>query len=614
MSENENEESIDNFNSDIAAGNMVGEPMKKKRKQTSSVWDHFSRKQNSKGLVVNVCGHEGCDQSFSVNSSTGTLKQHLRRHGFFLNDNQSQQRFTTSGSLSSESTTALPINQLQTKYEILLCKWIVSNSKPFSTVEDETFIEKEKLLNHSIRVPSRNTVRRRIMSMFEEKKIAVLELLKTQMKGKISLTADAWSSQIYRGYMAVTGHFIDNNWKMRSLTLEFNRFPTPHNAEATCSFLSKVIESFHLQQKVQSITTDNAKDVSSGVQKLHHLMREDHPGFYGSFRDFHIRCISHVVNLAVKDCMKLVHKEIEKIRSVCNAIRCSTKRRDKFGEISKQLKLNVEIPCLDTETRWSSTFTLIKKSIKAKRVINSMVRQVPELCDYIITDDEWTKAGSVCEFLESAATLTERQSGSQYVTLSINSKLFNRLRSRCESQIGQDDATLKLIAEKMLEKLNSYSELINTELSDLSRILDPRIRNDCISDTDILRSNINLPQSLDNEDNGTDAQETSGKSILDNIFEEDSLMGVESGDEIARFIRATSQAARGVDALDWWKENESKFPTIASRARDVLAVQASSVASESVFSRAGCLIDDKRTRLGDDSIRVCMLLNSWVKI
>lgn len=37
----------------------------------------------------------------------------------------------------------------------------------------------------------------------------------------VSLTCDAWSSNIYNGYMAVTMHWIDRHWKMRSILLDF---------------------------------------------------------------------------------------------------------------------------------------------------------------------------------------------------------------------------------------------------------------------------------------------------------------------------------------------------------------------------------------------------------
>ncbi len=75
-------------------------------------------------------------------------------------------------------------------------------------------------------------------------------------------------------------------------------------------------------------------------------------------------------------------------------------------------------------------------------------------------------------------------------------------------------------------------------------------------------------------------------------------------------LMATAIRDRNSNPLDWWKGNASHFPHVAKLAGDVLAVQASSVASESTFSTAGH-VRGKRTTLSDESIISCLLLRSW---
>lgn len=47
--------------------------------------------------------------------------------------------------------------------------------------------------------------------------------------------------------------------------------------------------------------------------------------------------------------------------------------------------------------------------------------------------------------------------------------------------------------------------------------------------------------------------------------------------------------------------------------RDVLSLQATNVAIESILSIAGHSVDDLRVSLSDESISSCMLLKSWIK-
>ena len=57
-------------------------------------------------------------------------------------------------------------------------------------------------------------------------------------------------------------------------------------------------------------------------------------------------------------------------------------------------------------------------------------------------------------------------------------------------------------------------------------------------------------------------------------------------------------------------ENENWFPTLAAMARDYLAVQASSAASERAFSKAKLLVNDHRTKTKVEIVRMLMCLES----
>ncbi|KAE8715300.1 putative transcription elongation factor SPT5-like protein 1 [Hibiscus syriacus] len=57
---------------------------------------------------------------------------------------------------------------------------------------------------------------------------------------------------------------------------------------------------------------------------------------------------------------------------------------------------------------------------------------------------------------------------------------------------------------------------------------------------------------------------------------------------------------------------EAQFPILAAMARDLLTVQASTVASESAFSVSGRVISQRRSRLSPESVEVCICLKDYL--
>ncbi|KAM5546439.1 zinc finger BED domain-containing protein RICESLEEPER 2-like, partial [Rosa sericea] len=66
------------------------------------------------------------------------------------------------------------------------------------------------------------------------------------------------------------------------------------------------------------------------------------------------------------------------------------------------------------------------------------------------------------------------------------------------------------------------------------------------------------------------------------------------------------------DILCWWKVNGPKFPVLAAIARDVHAIQTSTVASESCFSTGGRVIDTFRSSLTPKTVEGLICMQSWM--
>ncbi|GKE00160.1 zinc finger BED domain-containing protein RICESLEEPER 2-like protein [Tanacetum coccineum] len=67
------------------------------------------------------------------------------------------------------------------------------------------------------------------------------------------------------------------------------------------------------------------------------------------------------------------------------------------------------------------------------------------------------------------------------------------------------------------------------------------------------------------------------------------------------------------DIMAWWKVNSLRFPILSLMARDLLAIPISTVASESIFSTSGRVLDTFRSSLSDKSIESLIYTQDWLR-
>ena len=93
--------------------------------------------------------------------------------------------------------------------------------------------------------------------------------LLSQTPGKISVTTDSWSSHVLKGYIAVTAHRISTDWKLHSIILDLKRFVSPQTGEATCTMLMEILNDWNLENKLMTVTIDNASEVCNALKRMH---------------------------------------------------------------------------------------------------------------------------------------------------------------------------------------------------------------------------------------------------------------------------------------------------------------------------------------------------------
>ncbi|KAI3821268.1 hypothetical protein L1987_08832 [Smallanthus sonchifolius] len=119
---------------------------------------------------------------------------------------------------------------------------------------------------------------------------------------------------------------------------------------------------------------------------------------------------------------------------------------------------------------------------------------------------------------------------------------------------------------------------------------------------------------------GTGASSSSSRNVNLNLYNEMrnefSKRAQEStpSSELRRYIGTnflsfmSSDVFEDFDILAWWKGNEATFSFFSVMASDVLSVQASTFASESVFSDSGRVLSIRITRLTPVAMEICVCL------
>lgn len=65
---------------------------------------------------------------------------------------------------------------------------------------------------------------------------------------EVTLTANMWSYRIFKGYISVTAHAVDDGWAIHSGLPELNRFLTRHTGESLAALLYDVVRHWNFTQ------------------------------------------------------------------------------------------------------------------------------------------------------------------------------------------------------------------------------------------------------------------------------------------------------------------------------------------------------------------------------
>ena len=353
----------------------------------------------------------------------------------------------------------------------ILSELIISHDLPFSIVEWRVFRKYQKFLNEDCRSISRKTAKCDVMKKFKIEKENLKQQL-GQILGRLCLTSDCWTACTNIGYISLTAHYVDKDWKLKSKILSFAHMQPPHTGHDLALKVLEFLKDWGIERKIFSINLDNASSNDNMQNMLkEHLCLSNSLLLNGEF--FHIRCSAHILNLIVQDGLKVASDALHKIRQSVHYVRASESRKKQLFQCVEQVggidtSIGLRSDCI---TRWNSTYTMLESAINYRRAFHSL-SLIDKNYRWSPSNDEWVRATSMCEFLKPFYTITNLISGSSYPTSNLYFGEIWRIELLLTSNLANKDLLIQSMCCRMKEKFDKYWSEYSVVLA-FGAILDP---------------------------------------------------------------------------------------------------------------------------------------------
>jgi hAT family protein len=319
------------------------------------------------------------------------------------------------------------------------------------------------------------------------------------------------------------------------------------------------------------------------------------------------QCLAHTIQLAVNavfsggapgELFGKLHQFVVAFRRSSRLLEELARRQEQRHTVSLHL---IEDVC----TRWNSRFHMAQRFLKLQPFLFEMAldKMFSEFEAELPTLSDVNGLQACCVLLEEFERLTVELSGETYVTISTAPIQIHRLLNKTLVQhAGEDETVGKLRAQLLVESTRSLGWILTTcNIALQAAALDPRYSKLEFISSDIReevwKSLAEQATHLENEVLEQEYMLLALKSIWVELERQSALLSTE-------------------DPLQWWK-NKSKSPryaAVARLARALLAIPATSTASERAFSTAGHIFSKKRGRLAVERVEMLVFVRENLNI
>ncbi|GBB94288.1 hypothetical protein RclHR1_23240002 [Rhizophagus clarus] len=229
-----------------------------------------------------------------------------------------------------------------------------------------------------------------------------------------------WSYSINQeSFLSLTLHYINSDWKLCNFLLDIIPFNISHTGINISNEIMRVLQEFNISNRIIALTTDN----ESAMVVCGREIASSFDNEFSMMTFSHYRCAGHVLNLGVKQGLRLVDAAVIK----------------------------------------NSTYYMLKRFVELEPALNLLA-----------ADDELIK--SLCPINSEWTAIKKRPqdtlSGISYLTMGEVCLIYIGIQSHLKRFEENDNNTQREVAKVISSKIDEYWEIMDKN-SITSAILDP---------------------------------------------------------------------------------------------------------------------------------------------
>jgi hypothetical protein len=258
----------------------------------------------------------------------------------------------------------------------------------------------------------------------------------------VHLSFDLWTSPNKYAFLGVVCHFIDRQWKARTVLLALRPLYGSHAGVDMAQLVIHVIKCYAIHNLLGYCVMDNAGDNDTTLREISRWLKATYRITWDA-DEHRLRCFGHVVSLVAnaftankplkaarvprapkgtpkekKPLWKRPVDAISKLHEIIFFAMRTPARAKEWMECTTEASDDFLHPIKDNDTRWFSIYMMLVRALTLKNTITVFTAQnlisakdEKNLADVIMTKEDWQYCSEVIAFMHPLFLLVKRLEG-----------------------------------------------------------------------------------------------------------------------------------------------------------------------------------------------------------